>query len=137
MLTPTSDLSESLVSACRTAVGDDLRSLVYFTPDTFEVLYTRSDLYADDERERAVRAVFVENERSGFDVEPLYTELSAEGGAEPALGEYEFTIRVFEDGFVTRVIVGDHGVLTTTDGLDVDAFKEVSVTVRKLLAGVA
>lgn len=139
MLTPASDFFESLVSACRAGIGDDLRSVVYFNPERFDVLYARSDLATDDDRDPAgqgVRAIFVETERSGFDVEPLYTELSAEGGAEPALGEYEFTVRVFADGFVSRVIVGDHGVLTTTDGIDADAFREIAVTLRKLLAEV-
>lgn len=134
MLTSASDLYESLVSACRAGIGDDLRSVVYFTRETFDVLYVRSDLAEDDDRARAVRAVFVETERSGFDVEPLYSDRSVDGGAEPALGEYQFTVRVFADGFVTRVIVGDHGVLTTTDGIDADAFHEIAVTLRKLLA---
>ena len=135
MLTPNSDLSESLVSACRAGIGDDLRSVVYFTPDDFEVLYTRADLYEDGDQERSAKATFVENERTGFGIEPLYADRLA--GDTPAFGEYEVTVRVFEDGFVSRVIVGDHGVLTTTDGLDVDAFEEVAVTVRKLLADAA
>jgi hypothetical protein len=38
------DCREPLVSAARTAIGDDLRSLVAFTREDHEQLYLRSDL---------------------------------------------------------------------------------------------
>jgi hypothetical protein len=131
---PSTAFAEGLVRTCRTAVGDSLRSVVYFTPDEFEVLYLRQDLYLDDrERAREVKAEFVQSERVGFDERERYNKIAHEPGTEPDIGAYEFTIRVFSRGFVSRVIVGDHGVLLTTDALDVDVFEDLAVAVRSLL----
>jgi hypothetical protein len=126
-------LSDSLVSACRAAVGDSLRTVIEFTPDEFEVLYVRSDL-GGAERVRREKARFVENERAGFGEH--YGD-AVDAGGEPDIGAYEVTVRVFTDGFLSRVIVGDRGVLLTTDGLDVDVMEELSVTLRRLLADAA
>ncbi|WP_255197351.1 DUF7522 family protein [Halorarius litoreus] len=123
-------LSDSLVSACRAAVGDSLRTVIEFTPDAFEVLYVRRDL-GDVAQVRREKAQFVENERVGFD-EDYGTPI--ESGEESGIGAYEVTVRVFTDGFLSRVIVGDRGVILTTDGLDVDVMEELSVTLRRLLA---
>ncbi|MFC7080150.1 DUF7522 family protein [Halorussus caseinilyticus] len=126
---------DSLVSTCRTALGDTLRTVVYFTPEAFDVLYLRSDLYAGDpKRVRDVKSRFVDNERLGFDSQETYRRLHEDSDAEPDIGEYEFTIRVFSDGFVSRVIVGDHGVLLTTDSMDIKSFEELAISLRKLLA---
>ncbi|WP_276301273.1 DUF7522 family protein [Halorussus lipolyticus] len=128
-------LSDSLVSTARTALGDTLRTIVYFTPEEFDVLYTRSDLYGGDpERTRRVKGRFVDNERLGFGSQETYRELHEEADSEPDIGEYEFTVRVFSDGFVSRVIVGDHGVLLTTDSMDIQSFEELAVSLRKVLA---
>jgi hypothetical protein len=130
----TDELSDSLVSTARTGIGDTLRSVVYFTPETFELLYLRKDLYEDEESARAAKGRLVDVERAGFVDGTAYSALSPDDDGGPTFGEYEFTIRVFRDGFVTRVIVGDHGVLLTTDEMDVGGFEEVAVTLRKLLA---
>jgi len=128
-------LSDSLLSSSRTALGDTLRTIVYFTPDAFDVLYTRSDLYGGDpERVREVKRRFVDSERVGFDAQETYQDLAGVPDAEPDIGEYEFTIRVFSDGFVSRAIVGDHGVLLTTDSMDINSFEELAVSLRKILA---
>ncbi|WP_129114971.1 DUF7522 family protein [Halegenticoccus tardaugens] len=136
MVASTTDaFADSIVSTCRTAIGDSLRSVIYFTPEEFDLLYLRRDLYLDGaERAREVKSVFVENERLGFSSRETYSQLSMEPDTEPEIGEYEFTIRVFSDGFVNRVIVGDHGVILTTDGLDIDGFEDLAITLRKLLA---
>jgi len=131
----TTELAETITSACRTAVGDSLRTVIYFTPDGFDVLYVREDLYDGEEGAvRRVKGLFVENEQIGFGDAETYRELTPEPNVEPDVGEYQFTMRIFEHGFLSRVIQGDHGVLTTTDGLQIDAFKELAVTLRKLLA---
>ena len=65
------------------------------------------------------------NERLGFTSQQTY------GHSE--LGEYEFTIRVFEWGYVTREIGGDHGVYVTTDPLNMNEFSEVATAVRAVL----
>lgn len=112
-------VGEPLVRAARTATGDDLRSVVYFTPETFEQLYLRSDLDSG-----ADLSQFVDVERRGFHSQSTY------GASE--LGEYRFTIRAFDRGYVTRVVVDDHGVFVTTDSLSIDRFEEVA----SALAGV-
>ena len=113
-------LVEELVSVCRTAIGDDLRSIVYFTPDDYEQIYLRGDLARG-----ADLSHFVENERLGFRSQQTYGDTE--------LGEYQFTIRVFEWGYITRTIVGDHGVFVTTDPLKMDEFTEIKTAVRTVL----
>ncbi len=113
-------LAEELVSACRTAVGDRLRSVTYFDADSQDQLYLREDLSAD-----ADLVGFVDNERLGFRSQSVY------GATE--LGDYQFTIRVFESGYLTRVIEGGHGAFVTTDGLAVDRFEELASAVQAVL----
>lgn len=108
------------VDACRATIGDQLRSLTYFTADDFEQLYLRSDLEAD-----ADLTGFVEYESNGFDTHTAYH------GSE--LGEYKFTIRVFDNGFLLRVTTPDEGVFLTTDGLTLHDFKEAATVVTGLL----
>jgi len=113
-------VEEALVSAARTATGDDLRSVVYFSPEGFEQLYLRSDLSPDADLAR-----FVGVERRGFDSQEAY------GASE--LGTYRFTIRAFDHGYVTRVVVGNHGVFVTTDSLSIDRFEEVASALEGVL----
>jgi len=122
MLSPEdlSELESELVSVCRTAIGDDLRSITYFTADDYQQLYLRSDLEQDADLEP-----FVANERLGFTSQQTYEETE--------LGEYQFTIRVFEWGAITRTIVGGHGVFVTTDPLQLDELKEVDTSIRTVL----
>jgi hypothetical protein len=83
-------------------------------------VYLRSDLEAD-----ADLAASVEHESEGFDIQSAYTETE--------LGSYQYTLRVFENGFVTRVITDDHGVFVTTDGITVRRSKEVTEAIRSTL----
>ncbi|XVH33692.1 DUF7522 family protein (plasmid) [Haloferacaceae archaeon DSL9] len=130
----TDDFADSLVSTSRATVGDSLRAVIYFTPDDFDMLYIRTDLYdGHEEMMRKVKSTFVENERVGFESHETYGRLAKEPDVEPDIGEYEFTIRVFSDGFVNRIIVGDQGVLFTTDSLEFAAFEDLAITIRKML----
>ncbi len=127
--------ADRLVGAARTALGDSLRTVVTFTPDEFAVAYLRRDLYdGATDRARQVKRAFVEAERLGFDTQAAYASLSSDPETEPGIGAYEFTVRVFSAGYILRVVVGERGVLLTTDGLDIAASRELSVTLRKLLA---
>ncbi|WP_122089448.1 DUF7522 family protein [Halalkalicoccus subterraneus] len=116
-----SELADELLSVCRTTVGDELRSITYFTEDGVEQVYLRSDL------ERTADLIgFAEHERMGFRSQSAYRNTQ--------LGEYEATIRMFEHGFLTRVIEGRHGTWVTTDSMDIDRFEELSTALRKVLA---
>ncbi|WP_254830976.1 DUF7522 family protein [Haloglomus salinum] len=112
--------ASELVSACRTTVGDQVRSVTYFTPDEFRQLYLRSDLDSD-----ADLSGFVEHESLGFQANTAYR------GSE--LGDYEYTIRVFENGFLCRITTADEGVFLTTDGLTLRDFDEVATAVGSIL----
>jgi hypothetical protein len=114
------DLRESLVSATRTAIGDDLRSLVWFTADDHEQLYLRSDLERGADVER-----FVDFERHWIDAVAEY------GPSE--LGEYTFTVRAFTNGYVVRVIEDGQGAFATTDRMPIAQFSEVSTAMRGVL----
>ncbi|SFR44992.1 DUF7522 family protein [Halogeometricum limi] len=115
-----SEFSESIRAACRTAVGDSLRSITYFTPSAFQQVYLRSDLDSD-----ADLAGFVEHETDGFHATRAYR------GSE--LGDYQFTIRAFENGYMTRITHGDHGVFVTTDGLTMRRSEDVASALGELL----
>lgn len=117
---PDSGLTDELISVCRTTVGDELRSMVYFTEDEIEQVYLRSDL-----EQTADLIGFADHERMGFRSKSAYRDTQ--------LGEYEATIRMFEYGFLTRVIEGDHGVWVTTDSMSIGRFEELSTALRKVL----
>lgn len=115
-----STFAEELRSACRTAVGDELRSITYFTEDVVEQLYLRSDL-----EQTADLVGFADHERLGFRSQTAYRNSQ--------LGEYAATIRLFENGYLTRVIRGDHGVWVTTDELSIERFEELTSTLEIIL----
>ncbi len=115
--------SDTLVSVCRTVVGDELRSITYFTEDDVEQVYLRSDL------DRTADLVgFAELERSGFRAEKLYENSQ--------LGAYQATVRMFENGYLARVIGGDSGVWVTTDSMSMERFEELSAALKRTLSDV-
>lgn len=116
-----SEFAEALEAACRTAVGDSLRSITYFTSEAFTQLYLRSDLDSD-----ADLAGFVEHETDGFRAKRAYR------GSE--LGDHDFTIRSFENGYLTRVTVDGHGVFVTTDGLTMRRSEDVAAALQEVLS---
>ncbi|MFC7097706.1 DUF7522 family protein [Halobaculum marinum] len=129
---PESLSREEVVAAARTGLGDELRSVIVFTPGSFEVLYARSDLYDAAVDVRAVKRPLVELERVGFAEAPVRTSLSV-GESATDIGAYDFTVRFHRNGFVVRVIEGDRGVLLTTDRMDSRAFREAATAIRALL----
>jgi hypothetical protein len=113
---------DELVRAARTATGDELRSVTYFTENAVEQLYLREEL------DRTADLVgFAESERHGFHAQSLYRDTQ--------LGAYQFTVRVFANGYLTRVITNGHGVWVTTDSMEVDRFEELAAALRALLDG--
>jgi hypothetical protein len=60
------------------------------------------------------------------------TALGRENGRS-SIGDYAFTVRVHEDGFVVRLLRDGAGVLLTADSMDVNAFEEAVGAVRALL----
>jgi hypothetical protein len=114
--------ADRLISACRTTIGDNVRSITYFTRDDFDQLYLRSDLEQD-----ADLTGFVDYESLGFDAPAAYH------GSE--LGEYRFTIRVFDNGYLVRVNTSAEGVFVTTDNLTLRNFEEVARAITEVLSG--
>jgi hypothetical protein len=126
-------LADSIVSAARTGLGDTLRSVVYFTPSAFDVLYARRDLYGSTDGVTEAKSQLVEFERTGFAEGPVRTMIaSREDGSD--IGRYEFTVRFHENGFVVRIIEGDAGVLFTADDMDVRSFEDAASAITGLLA---
>jgi hypothetical protein len=123
--------ADALVSAIRTSLGDYLRSVIYFTPSAFDVLYVRRDLYDTVETARAAKAPLVDAERTGFAEGPVRSAATETGGS--SIGPYAFTVRFHEEGFVVRILHGDAGVIVTTDEMDVGAFEETAAAVHRLL----
>lgn len=131
ILLPTTE--EAIVSAARVVVGDGLRSVVLFTPDDFEILYLRQDLYPDEEHAREAKALLVEAERRGFAEQASY-EAGRPTEFGPEIGDYLLTTRLFSEGEITRVLVDDRGVLLTMDDPHGESFEDLAVTLQKLLA---
>lgn len=119
LLTP--EAADRIVSTCRTAVGDSLRSITYFTRDDYEQVYLRSDLERD-----ADLSTFIGHEWRGFK-----TAQSAYEGSE--LGDYNYTIRVFDNGFLLRVTSQSEGIFVTTDGLTMNDFDAVATAINAFL----
>jgi hypothetical protein len=117
-----SDLEEQLIGACRTSVGDQLRSITYFTPDAYQQVYLRADLEAD-----ADLTGFVEQATDGFHARTAYR------GSE--LGDYRYTMRVFDRGYLVRVTGDGAGVFVTTDGMTIQRGTEVANALRSVLEG--
>ena len=119
-MTDDQELDEELEAACRTAVGDQLRAIAYFTTDDQRLVYLRDDIESTENLD-----TFVANERNGFRTEHTYDD--------PELGTYHSTVRIFEHGYLTRVIVGDHGVFVTTDEMEIERFHELTEAVESIL----
>jgi hypothetical protein len=119
------ELADGTVSAVRTSLGDTLRSIVFFTPAAFDVLYVRQGLYSTREAARRAKRRLVAFEQDAIDAAPA--------SADEPIGDYEFTIRVHGDGFVVRVLVGERGVLFTSDEIEIEAFDDAASAVRGLL----
>lgn len=113
--------ADELTSACRTVIGDELRSVAYFTDDTVDQVYLRSDL----DRTADLRG-FAEIERTGFETGEKYQ------GTE--LGEYRATVRMFEHGYLVRVVTEDAGAWVTTDGMSMERFEELAAALNPVLS---
>ncbi len=114
------ELADEIRSVCRTTIGDELRSVAYFTADDIEQLYLRSDL------ERTADLLgFAELERTGFHADEMYKNSQ--------LGEYQATIRMFEYGYLARVVANSHGVWVTTDSMSMERFEELSTALKRVL----
>jgi hypothetical protein len=115
------EAADNIVRTSRTSLGDSLRSVTYFTRDDYEQLYLRDDLSRD-----ADLTSFIGLEWRGFK-----TAQGAYEGTE--LGDYRYTIRVFENGYLMRVTDNREGVFVTTDSLTMGDFNNVAQSVRKVL----
>lgn len=124
--------ADSVVSAARTSLGDTLRSVIYFTPSTMDLLYVRQELYESRESALEAKSRLVEFERVGFAEAPVRTALAVPSEAE-SIGPYELTVRFHEEGFVVRILCDDAGVILTTDAIDVDAFEDAAAAITSLL----
>lgn len=118
------ETAQQVVTTCRTAIGDSLRSVSYITRDDYDQLYLREDLERD-----ADLSTFIGHEWHGFT-----TTQDAYVGSE--LGQYQYTIRVFENGFLVRITSERDGVLVTTDGLTLKDFEELATAVESVLEDV-
>lgn len=115
------EFADELRSICRTTVGDELRSITYFTESDVEQLYLRSDL------DRTADLVgFADHERFGFHAQTAYRNTQ--------LGAYRATIRMFEYGYLTRVVGDEEGVWVTTDNLSMERFEELASALESALA---
>lgn len=116
----TPPFADELISVCRTVVGDELRSITYFTDEDVQQVYLRSDL------DRTADLVgFAEIERTGFRADEHYQNTQ--------LGEYRATVRMFENGYLTRIVSDHTGVWVTTDVMSIDRFEELASALKSLL----
>jgi len=116
------DLADEIVTTARTATGDSLRSVTYFTRTDFDQLYLREDLERDADLD-----TFVGHEWRGYrETQNAYQNSE--------LGTYQFTVRAFDNGYLLRVAADRRGVLITTDGLSMQSYEEIAEALKRLLA---
>lgn len=113
--------ADQIESTVRTAIGDALRSVTYFTRDDYEQVYLRSDLEAG-----ADLSGFIGHEWQGF-------KLTQDAYRGSELGDYRYTLRGFEHGYLLRVTTDRAGVFVTTDELTIQEFEDVATAMRGLL----
>jgi hypothetical protein len=114
-------LAEQIVTTARTATGDSLRSVTYFTRSDFDQLYLRGNLEQD-----ADLNTFVGHEWRGYrETQNAYQNSE--------LGRYKFTVRAFDNGYLLRVAVDRKGVLITTDGLSMQSYEEIAEALQRML----
>jgi hypothetical protein len=114
-------LADQLVRVARTATGDRLRSVTYFTRTDYDQLYLRSDLEQD-----ADVMSFIGHEWHDF-------KNTRNAYRSSELGGYRHTIRVFENGYLLRITTDRDGVFVTTDGLTMSDFEAVATAVVSVL----
>ncbi|RJS99647.1 MULTISPECIES: DUF7522 family protein [Halococcus] len=115
------DVADQVVTAARTATGDRLRSVTYFTRTDYDQLYLRDDL----ERDADVMS-FIGHEWHDF-------KNTRDAYRSSELGAYRHTIRVFENGYLLRITTDRDGVFVTTDGLTMSDFEAVASAVVAVL----
>ncbi|MFL2521443.1 MAG: hypothetical protein ACJ0QU_03625 [Halobacteriales archaeon] len=113
---------DDLIGTCRAIIGDNLRSVTYFTESSHTQIYLRSDLDKD-----ADLAGFTDLESRGLVGAPI-----AYRGSE--LGNYLYTIRAFEFGYLLRVLKNNKGVFITTDNITLQDFSEAYLAIKQILA---
>jgi hypothetical protein len=115
------DLAESIVSTARAATSDTLRSVTYVTNANYEQLYLREDLNRDADLDE-----FVGHEWRGYkDTSNAYNSTE--------LGEYQFTIRAFDNGYLLRVATNRRGIFITTDGLSMREYADAADALEGIL----
>ncbi|ESP88546.1 DUF7522 family protein [Candidatus Halobonum tyrrellensis] len=115
------EAEERLTATCRTTVGDQLRSVTYFTRSDFERVYFREDLEQDVDL-----MGFIGTEWQDF-------KLTTDTYQASELGDYRYTLRVFENGYLVRIATDSAGVVVTTDGLELRDFDELARAVASTL----
>ena len=117
----TESITDQVVTAARTATGDRLRSVTYFTRTDYDQLYLREDLEHD-----ADVMSFIGHEWHDF-------KNTRDAYRSSELGAYRHTIRVFENGYLLRITTDRDGVFVTTDGLTMSDFEAVAAAIVSVL----
>lgn len=112
--------AEELIETAQNQIDGNLRSLTYFTEEDAEQLYLRDYLEANADVES-----FAAAERPGFvtQVDDRNTEL----------GTFEFTIRVFNRGYLVSVLGDDRGVFVTADAVELERFEALGEALTETL----
>lgn len=117
------EFADAIVTTAQSEMGEELRSLTYFSRSDFDQLYLRTDLERD-----ADLNTFVGQEWRGYrNLRDSYH------GSE--LGNYRFTLRVFENGYLIRIATDRRGVLVTSDKLGVERCERTADALLEVLDG--
>lgn len=113
--------SDRLVRMCKNLAGDRLRSITYFTRDDFNQLYLRDDL-----ERGADLASFI-----GFEWRESWLTEDAYQGTE--LGEHQYSLQVFSNGYLLRVETPSEGAFVTLDRPSVEILDELADVIMDVL----
>ena len=115
-------VAERLVETCESVAGRHLRSVTYFTDSDYAQLYLRADLERDADLE------------SFTSVEWHESSIIGDAYATSELGEHEWTIRAFDNGYLLRVSEPHHGVFVTTDEMPMTNFERLGEELDDVVA---
>lgn len=117
----------ALERACRSTVGDRLRSVFVDSPEWSGTVYRRDDLPTGVDERRWPSSATQRSSISGTVDEPAR---EAVAGDEGVLADGGRAVEEFEEGYVAHFQHGETRVVATAGGLKMDRGTELSAAVR-------
>ncbi|MEF8802547.1 MAG: hypothetical protein V5A38_04445 [Halolamina sp.] len=117
----------ALEHACRSTVGDRLRSVTVDSPEWNGTVYRRSDLQAGVDESQRLSSATRKSSISGDVDDPGREAVTGDG---TVLADGGRAVEEFGDGYVAYFQHGETRIVATTGGIKMDRVIELSAVVR-------